>query len=251
MLHINSSIWCLDFWCWPFWLSRGGILKWFWSAFFWLLRCRTRFYLSLMAIILWQLSWFNNRCTWTLYIFLKSHSGGQPGLVGDAHNPALRSEAGWTGVDTRLWFTVRSSQADRSEVYLEAEVNWLATTGQSLSSRMPSGWVLSPRETLSQLQKIRRGGSGGDWTKPWPVLHLRFSIILTSSTGSHLSYRVSFPLPLNVSSVFWMKWIWNWSSGRKKFRPFLNIKWSNWSVACPSEHSTGTNNTWGLKELKS
>lgn len=114
----QRSIWCLDFWCWPFWLSRGGILTWFWSSFSSSLGCRTHFYLSLMAIILWQLSWFNNRCTWTLYIFLKSHSGGQLGLVGDAYNPALRSEAGWTGVDTRLWFTVRSSQADRSEVYL-------------------------------------------------------------------------------------------------------------------------------------
>lgn len=74
--HIDSSIWCLDFWWWSFWLSWGGILKWFWSAFSWSLRCKTHFYLSLIAIILWQLSWFNNQCTWTLFIFLKSLSGG-------------------------------------------------------------------------------------------------------------------------------------------------------------------------------
>lgn len=27
--HIDSSIWGLDFWWWSFWLSWGGILKWF------------------------------------------------------------------------------------------------------------------------------------------------------------------------------------------------------------------------------
>lgn len=175
---------------------------------------------------------------------------GQPGLVGGAYNPALRIEAGWTGVDTRLWFTVRSSQADRSEGYLGS--------GSELASNHWAESVLSHAFRLSpESQRDTEPAMKDQKRRKWWGLNqtlacVRFAIFHYTDRLD----RKSFELP---SEFFHFTQTYQVSSGWNEFEtevlgernsdPFsiLNEVTEVWV----SEYRTGTNSTQGLKELNS
>lgn len=134
------------------------------------------------------------------------------------------AEAGWTGVHSRLWFIVRSSRADRSEVYLRS-VSGLASNHlervchlaclQAESSVTERNWANYERSEEEEVVG----------TEPNPGLCYICNFPLYKLVRQKVIWVIEWALPLhlNLSSVFWMKWIWNWSSGRKQLWPFLNI----------------------------